>query len=95
MHVVKHVAKLSIYLLNGLSLHPLHQSDVIFLFPMADFGMTLNCSSPTTSAFFSALETELFSKKLQRPVKSLSHPMVVKVDVTVVGILSVVRDSFT
>lgn len=95
MHVVKHVVKLCICPLIGVVSYLRHQSDVILLFPMAGFGMTLNCSSPTPSAFFSALEKELFSKKLHRPVKSLTHPLVVKVDVTVVGILRVVRDSET
>lgn len=62
---------------------------------MPGFVMTLNCSSPTPGALFSALEKDLFSKKLLRPVKSINSPLWVTVDMTMVTILSVVCDSDT
>lgn len=62
-------------------------------FLMPGFAWTLNCSSPTPGALFRALEKDLFSKKLHRPVKSINSPLWIKVGMTVVGILSVVRGS--
>ncbi|XP_003974288.2 5-hydroxytryptamine receptor 3C-like [Takifugu rubripes] len=53
------------------------------------FVWTLNCSNPTPEALFNALEKDLFSKKLHRPVKSINSPLRVNVDMTVVAILSV------
>lgn len=58
---------------------------------MPGFVWTLNCSNPTPEALFDALENDLFSKKLHRPVKSINSPLQVNVDMTVVAILSVVR----
>ncbi|XP_029905525.1 5-hydroxytryptamine receptor 3C-like [Myripristis murdjan] len=53
------------------------------------FGATLNCSSPTPEALFDALDKELFSKKLWRPVKHFSTPTNVNISFTLVGILGV------
>uniref|UniRef100_A0A3Q3W5F4 Neurotransmitter-gated ion-channel ligand-binding domain-containing protein n=1 Tax=Mola mola TaxID=94237 RepID=A0A3Q3W5F4_MOLML len=54
---------------------------------------TLNCSSPTLESLFEALEKELLKKKLFRPVKHFSNPLTVSIDMTVVGILGVVKNA--
>ncbi|XP_042369583.1 5-hydroxytryptamine receptor 3A-like [Plectropomus leopardus] len=53
------------------------------------FLVALNCTSPTPEALFDALEKELFSRKLLRPVKSFSDPLSVSINLTLVGILGV------
>ncbi|XP_029905526.1 5-hydroxytryptamine receptor 3C-like [Myripristis murdjan] len=68
-------------------------AEVIFICLMllhdSHFGATLNCSSPTPEALFDALDKELFSKKLWRPVKNFSTPTNVNISFTLVGILGV------
>uniref|UniRef100_A0A8C3G5G0 5-hydroxytryptamine receptor 3A-like n=1 Tax=Cyclopterus lumpus TaxID=8103 RepID=A0A8C3G5G0_CYCLU len=54
------------------------------------FVATLKCTSPTPESLFAALETNLFTKKLLRPVKSFSTPVNITVGITVVGIVGVV-----
>ncbi|XP_029285092.1 LOW QUALITY PROTEIN: 5-hydroxytryptamine receptor 3A-like [Cottoperca gobio] len=53
------------------------------------FVSALNCTSPTPESLFAALEKEVFSKKLLRPVKSFSIPLNITIGITVVGILGV------
>ncbi|CAJ1060758.1 uncharacterized protein LOC124873912 [Xyrichtys novacula] len=53
------------------------------------FAASLNCSSPTPESLFDALEVELFSKKMLRPVKRFSDTLNVSIDITLVGILGV------
>ncbi|XP_040897263.1 5-hydroxytryptamine receptor 3C-like isoform X2 [Toxotes jaculatrix] len=59
------------------------------------FVAALNCTSPTPESLFNALESELSTKKLTRPVKSFSRPMNVSVAITVVGIIGVDEKSQT
>ncbi|XP_049444299.1 5-hydroxytryptamine receptor 3A-like [Epinephelus fuscoguttatus] len=53
------------------------------------FVAALNCTSPTPAALFDALEKDLFSKKLIKPVKSFSDTLNVSIEVTLEGILGV------
>ncbi|XP_074523983.1 5-hydroxytryptamine receptor 3A-like [Halichoeres trimaculatus] len=53
------------------------------------FTASLNCSSPTPESLFDALERDLFSKKLLRPVKSFSSILNVSLDMTLSAILGV------
>ncbi|XP_060889753.1 5-hydroxytryptamine receptor 3A-like [Labrus mixtus] len=53
------------------------------------FAAALNCSSPSPESLFRALETELFPKKLLRPVKRFTDTLNVSVDLTLVGLLGV------
>lgn len=66
--------------------------EFVFLLSLLNSGFvaTLNCTSPTSESLIDALEKELFTKKLYRPVKSFSDPLTISVDMTVVGILGVV-----
>ncbi|XP_034387349.1 5-hydroxytryptamine receptor 3A-like [Cyclopterus lumpus] len=57
------------------------------------FVATLKCTSPTPESLFAALETNLFTKKLLRPVKSFSTPVNITVGITVVGIVGVDEQS--
>ncbi|XP_068446258.1 5-hydroxytryptamine receptor 3C-like [Clinocottus analis] len=59
---------------------------LLLCFPLLQ---ALNCSSPTPDALFAALEQEVFSRNLLRPVRSFSHSMDISIDVTVSGILGV------
>ncbi|XP_034387350.1 5-hydroxytryptamine receptor 3A-like [Cyclopterus lumpus] len=49
----------------------------------------LNCTSPTPDALFDALKKELFSRNLQRPVKSFSDTLNISIYIAVSGILGV------
>ncbi|KAM3620105.1 uncharacterized protein V6R79_018396 [Siganus canaliculatus] len=49
----------------------------------------LRCSNPSPESLLNGLKTELFPKKLLRPVKNFSDTLNVTVDMTVVGILGV------
>ncbi|XP_056270766.1 5-hydroxytryptamine receptor 3A-like [Pseudoliparis swirei] len=49
----------------------------------------LNCTSPTPDALFDALEKELFSRNLLRPVISFSDTLNISIDNIVVGIIGV------
>ncbi|XP_068446013.1 5-hydroxytryptamine receptor 3A-like [Clinocottus analis] len=53
------------------------------------FAAALNCTSPTPESLFAALETNVFSKKLLRPVKNFSSPVYITIDITVVGLVGV------
>ncbi|XP_078024964.1 5-hydroxytryptamine receptor 3C-like isoform X2 [Epinephelus lanceolatus] len=53
------------------------------------FVATLNCTSPTPKALFDALETELFPRKLFRPVNNFTDVLEVSIELTLVGILGV------
>ncbi|XP_068563230.1 5-hydroxytryptamine receptor 3A-like [Cebidichthys violaceus] len=53
------------------------------------FVSALNCTSPTPASLFDALEKELFSRKLLRPVKSFSDTLNISIDMTVLGIVGV------
>lgn len=51
----------------------------------------LDCSSSMThDSFYNALEKELASQKIHRPVKKFSDVLNVSIDITVVGVLGVV-----
>ncbi|KAJ7993464.1 hypothetical protein DPEC_G00272700 [Dallia pectoralis] len=49
----------------------------------------LNCSSPNPEGLITALEKELFPKKLFRPVQSFSTPINITIYFTLVGVLDV------
>lgn len=49
-----------------------------------------DCTSMTYDSFFDALEEQLLSQKMRRPVKKISDVLNVSIDMTVVGILGVV-----
>ncbi|XP_056270857.1 5-hydroxytryptamine receptor 3A-like [Pseudoliparis swirei] len=70
-------------------------AELIFLCFMLLHGFvaTLNCTSPTPESLFAALETNVFTKKLLRPVKNFSTPINITVGITVVGILGVDEQS--
>ncbi|XP_049444583.1 5-hydroxytryptamine receptor 3A-like [Epinephelus fuscoguttatus] len=53
------------------------------------FVAPLNCTSPTPKALFDALETELFPRKLFRPVGNFTDVLNVSIEMTIVGILGV------
>ncbi|XP_076007343.1 5-hydroxytryptamine receptor 3A-like [Genypterus blacodes] len=53
------------------------------------FVAALNCSSPTAESLFDALQDNLFSKNLLRPVKQVSVPLNVTITVVVAAILGV------
>ncbi|XP_042339946.1 5-hydroxytryptamine receptor 3A-like [Plectropomus leopardus] len=59
------------------------------------FGAAFNCTSPTPEALFDALEKNLFTKTLLRPVKSFSDPLNITISITVVGIIGVDEKSQT
>ncbi|KAL7396149.1 hypothetical protein ABVT39_001182 [Epinephelus coioides] len=56
------------------------------------FVAPLNCTSPTPKALFDALETELFPRKLFRPVRNFTDVLEVSIEMTIVGILGVEWD---
>lgn len=51
---------------------------------------SFNCTSPTPQSLFDALDTDLSLKKSHPPVQDFSQPLVISLNVTVVGILGVV-----
>ncbi|XP_049444584.1 5-hydroxytryptamine receptor 3A-like [Epinephelus fuscoguttatus] len=53
------------------------------------FVAPLNCTSPTPEALFDAFETELFPRKLLRPVKNFTDILNVSIELIIVGILGV------
>ncbi|XP_071764171.1 5-hydroxytryptamine receptor 3A [Centroberyx gerrardi] len=61
----------------------------IWLMLLHGFAAALNCTSPTPESLFDALERDLFSKSLVRPVKSFATPTNVSISFTLVGILGV------
>lgn len=56
---------------------------------------SFNCTSPTPQSLFDALGKELNLKQSHPPVQNFSQPMVITLDVTVVGILGVVSHQTT
>lgn len=68
---------------------------LMLLHVLSGFAAALNCTSPTPKSLFQALEANVFSEKMFRPVKSLFEPLNVTIDVTVVEILGVEEKSQT
>lgn len=67
-----------------------HFSISFLLQVLSGFAAALNCTSPTPKSLFQALEANVFSDNMFRPVKSLFEPLNITIDVTVVEILGVV-----
>lgn len=57
---------------------------------LSGFAAALNCTSPTPKSLLQALEANVFSENTLRPVKNLSEPLNITIDITVVEILGVV-----
>lgn len=79
---------------NGTTLKNKTESLFFFLSPFfliyLGFAAALNCTSPTPNALFQALDTDVFQNKMIRPVKNLSEPLNITIDITLVEILGVV-----
>lgn len=58
------------------------------------FAVALNCTSPTPKALFQALEEDVFQYNMIRPVKNLSEPLTIYIDITLVEILGVVSSTW-
>lgn len=59
----------------------------MFLSPVV---ASFNCTSPTPQSLFDELDRELSLRKPHPPVQDFSQPLVISLDITVVGILGVV-----